>query len=599
MSDSWKQWEGQVVDGKFPLHRYLGGSEHSAVFLTERGAPPQKVAIKFVQVDEPDAEIQLFRWQHAAKLSHPHLLRTFECGRCHLGEFDLLYVLMELAEENLSQFLPQRPLTPAEARDVLTPALQALAFLHGEGLVHGHLRPSNILAIDDQLKLSTDGISSVADHAEQSHLPAHSPADLAAAGAEQLPVASSQRHASPYDPPEAAKGVVAPAGDIWSLGMTIVEALTQNLPAANGGYDPVVPDTLPALFLDIARHCLNRDADRRWTVVEIGARLNPGSITPSVSAASPVAPSGARAATATAPAIIPLGAQQTPAAVAMASERKDPAYSLPAAVAAKAPSHTQTVAVRGTAARPRYDLVQPHLQRPPLLPPLPKLNYVPLGIVVGLALLAIFVGPRLLHRRANPAQPAAVAEAPSRAPAVKPVSPAHATKNAGKSAQKPAQAAANSAPPAQHVAQTAPPAASSLQKTSEKRTVNSAPPAALNVADTRPSEAVANPVAAGPVMHGEVLEQIMPEVSAKARATIRGTVHVTVKLHVDPSGNVASAELSSPGPSKYFADQALQAAHRWDFAPAKVAGHAVASDWMVRFEFTPALTKAHPTQSSP
>src|SRR5467141_3019185 len=203
MSESWKQWEGQVVDGKFPLSRYLGGSEHSAVFLTERGAPPQKAAIKFIQVDEPDAELQLFRWKHAATLSHPHLLRLFESGRCRLGDFDLLYVLMEYAEENLSQFLSQRPLTPAEARDVLTPALQALAFLHGEGLVHGHVRPSNILAIEDQLKLSSDGISSLAEHAEPSHPPAPDPQPSASA--------SGLRHPSPYDAPEIAKGIISPA----------------------------------------------------------------------------------------------------------------------------------------------------------------------------------------------------------------------------------------------------------------------------------------------------------------------------------------------------------------------------------------------------
>jgi TonB family protein len=104
---------------------------------------------------------------------------------------------------------------------------------------------------------------------------------------------------------------------------------------------------------------------------------------------------------------------------------------------------------------------------------------------------------------------------------------------------------------------------------------------------------------AGSVTQGEVLEQIMPAVSPKARATIRGTVHVAIKLHVDTTGNVASAELFSPGPSRYFADQALQAAHRWDFAPAKVDGHAVPSEWVVRFEFTPFNTKAHPIQSTP
>src|SRR5258708_37561154 len=203
MSESWKQWEGQVVDAKFPLSRYLGGSEHSAVFLTERGAPPQKAAIKFIQVDEPDAELQLFRWKHAAKLSHPHLLRIFESGRCRLGDFDLLYVVMEYAEENLSQFLPQRPLTPAEARDVLAPTLQGLAFLHGEGLVHGHVRPSNILAIDDQLKLSSDGVFSIDEHAEQPHLPSPEP--------RQSNFPPGMRHVIPSDPPTISQDSILPA----------------------------------------------------------------------------------------------------------------------------------------------------------------------------------------------------------------------------------------------------------------------------------------------------------------------------------------------------------------------------------------------------
>src|SRR5260370_33511609 len=106
MSESWKQWEGQGVDAKFPLSRYLGGSEHSAVFLTERGAPPQKAAIKFIQVDAPDAELQLFRYKSAATLSHPQLLRIFESGRCRLGDFDLLYFVMYYAGEKLTPFLP-------------------------------------------------------------------------------------------------------------------------------------------------------------------------------------------------------------------------------------------------------------------------------------------------------------------------------------------------------------------------------------------------------------------------------------------------------------------------------------------------------------
>src|SRR5712691_7354535 len=125
--ETWKQWEGRVVIGDFQLRQYLGASDHSAVFLTERGErEPQKAAIKLISADPSDAELQLSRWRLAAKLSHPHLIRLFQMGRCQLGKIGLLYVVMEYAEENLSQILPHRPVTPAEAREVLEPVLDAL-----------------------------------------------------------------------------------------------------------------------------------------------------------------------------------------------------------------------------------------------------------------------------------------------------------------------------------------------------------------------------------------------------------------------------------------------------------------------------------------
>src|SRR5713226_948777 len=117
MTEAWKQWEGQIVNGEFHLRQYLGGGEHSAVFLTEHGdREPQKAAIKLIQADPESAELQLVRWELAAKLSHSHLIRLFQMGRCQLGDMGLLYIVMEYADEDLSQILPQRPLTPAEAR---------------------------------------------------------------------------------------------------------------------------------------------------------------------------------------------------------------------------------------------------------------------------------------------------------------------------------------------------------------------------------------------------------------------------------------------------------------------------------------------------
>jgi TonB family protein len=90
----------------------------------------------------------------------------------------------------------------------------------------------------------------------------------------------------------------------------------------------------------------------------------------------------------------------------------------------------------------------------------------------------------------------------------------------------------------------------------------------------------------------------MPEVSAKSRSTIHGTVRVVVKVHVDASGTVASATPAS-SPSKFFGDAAVQAAKQWDFTPAKISGQPVPSEWLVRFDFTPTDTKVLPSETRP
>jgi TonB family protein len=250
----WKTREGQVVGGKFPLRQWLGGSEHSAVFLTERpGQPSANAAIKLIAADGAVADRQLSRWRTAAQLSHPHLMRIYEAGRCRVDGTPLLYVVMEYAEEDLSQILPQRPLASSEVTDLLPPVLDALSYLHGQGFVHGRIKPSNVLAIGDQLKLSADQ----AVPATESN--------------------SERRRRDVYDAPETAAGIVAPAGDVWSVGMTLVAALTQNVSLAEerSANDPDLPGTVPEPFRGIARECLHLDPKRRCSMAEIRARLQP------------------------------------------------------------------------------------------------------------------------------------------------------------------------------------------------------------------------------------------------------------------------------------------------------------------------------------
>ncbi|MGH8306590.1 MAG: serine/threonine protein kinase, partial [Steroidobacteraceae bacterium] len=198
--------------------------------------------------------------------SHPHLIRLFEAGRCLLGGHQFLFVVMDYAEETLAEILPNRALTPGEVRDMLLPTLDALAFLHRQGLVQGQLKPPNFLVVNDQLKLAGDTVH---------------PAGEFSAG-----IARS----SPYYPPEAKSGRLSAAGDIWGLGMTAIEALTQRLPAWRGERSETVslPATVPAEFLDTVRRCLNRNPADRPTAADLAARITRVPPAPAVSAPEPV-----------------------------------------------------------------------------------------------------------------------------------------------------------------------------------------------------------------------------------------------------------------------------------------------------------------------
>ncbi len=261
----WKNWQG-TIDGKFPLRQWLGGSDHSAVFLTERPGQSQKFAIKLI-VDDTRADRQLARWKAAAQLSHPHLIHVYEAGRCRRETTALLYLVMDYAEEDLGQILPQRALTPGEVTDMLPPLLDALAYLHGRGLAHGRVKPSNIQATGEQLKLSADSIASFGEPSPENRV-----RDI-------------------YDAPETGEGVISATGDIWSVGVTLMAALTQNVSLdVNGPRDPEPPATIPPPFRGIARECLHLDPKRRCSLDDIQARLQPAGKSVPAAAEPPASP---------------------------------------------------------------------------------------------------------------------------------------------------------------------------------------------------------------------------------------------------------------------------------------------------------------------
>ncbi len=248
MSEVWMQWQGHVIHDVFPLGRYLGCSDHSGVFLTKSAAPDSsEVAIKLIPTDRTRAESLLPRWKRAGRIVHPHLLKLLHSGGCQLGGLPYLYVVMEYADQTLAQLLQRRALTEDEAREMMRPTLDALAFLHGLNLVQGQLKPANILVVGDQLKLASDTIYPVTE------------------------VKMSAKTPGVYDPPEARHGGSSTAADIWALGVCLFEALTRRPLIGRGERSEAValPADFSPAFRDVVARCLNPNPQNRPSATEL------------------------------------------------------------------------------------------------------------------------------------------------------------------------------------------------------------------------------------------------------------------------------------------------------------------------------------------
>ena len=448
-----RQWEGRTVAGKFPLRQYLGASNRSAVFLTERPEDLSRKAVIKLMAAGPHMDVQAMRLRLAARLSHPHLLQILEAGTCELAGDQFLYVVTEFADEALSQILPQRALTPSESREMLQPLLQALSYLHENGFAHGRLKPSNILVVGEQLKLSTDSVCRPG----------------------VIDSVSENRPA--YDAPEASREGCSPAGDVWSLGVVLCESLTRSLPVWTDRLqnEPSLPAGIPEPFASIASHCLRRDPKSRWTVSQIGAKFLPASI----------------------PAQPRLEKQRIKVETQRIKEKSE--------VIAKASSEFFAKAGKQISS---------------------NAYAIGLGAVIAIALLVASTLPR--H------------------------------------------------PAATKISSTNGPVDSSVEKPSPNPSRSSTDRA------SRQAKSFAST--------GQIVRQVLPNVTAGALRTIHGKVRVTVRVHTDSAGNVAKAEFVSTGPSRYFASHALEAAQDWKFATSKANAHV----WVLQFVFQRSGTSVNP-----
>lgn len=159
----------EVLGGRYRIERLLGVGGMGAVYrardlLREQfGDPEPYVALKTLSDDfaeYPDANSLLYsEFALTARLNHPHVVRLFGF------EVDLpsqrAFLILELLKGlTLDQLLGERPdgLPWSELREIAVALLDALSYSHGLGVLHGDLKPSNVMLADDGLRLFDYGL---------------------------------------------------------------------------------------------------------------------------------------------------------------------------------------------------------------------------------------------------------------------------------------------------------------------------------------------------------------------------------------------------------------------------------------------------------
>ncbi|MFJ9864974.1 serine/threonine-protein kinase [Streptomyces sp. NPDC101165] len=207
------------------------------------------------------------RWLCA--FSHPHLVRAYETFESP----EPLVVLETLTGETLSHLIGRLPRRPAAA-DVALLGVQlcsAVHYLHGQGLLHLDLKPSNVVVDCGHAKVLDLSVA---------RPPGGAPAGLGTFG---------------YLAPEQARGgPLTAAADVWGIGITLYELACGDRPFAGGAVDescegqradhcpqlersapPITSRRrLPAALAAVVDGCLRADPTSRPTVGELAAALD-------------------------------------------------------------------------------------------------------------------------------------------------------------------------------------------------------------------------------------------------------------------------------------------------------------------------------------
>ena len=199
--------------GRYRPVRPLGSGGSGSVWLARDEKTGRDVAVKIVPREGRSGERARREAQAMSRLEHPACLRAYACGR------DAEHVYIAYAYVPGSTFresLRAGKVTDAVAVEVAVQVLDGLAHAHGRGVVHRDVKPANVLLVDGEAEVSVRILDfGLARFAE----------------GETLTAAGDVPGTLAYIAPERLRGEPAgPAGDVWSAGVLLYEALAGRHP---------------------------------------------------------------------------------------------------------------------------------------------------------------------------------------------------------------------------------------------------------------------------------------------------------------------------------------------------------------------------------
>jgi eukaryotic-like serine/threonine-protein kinase len=201
--------KGQTV-GKFRILSPLGSGGFGSVFLAEDTWIHKKVAIKVPHKQHLDFAEMLKEPRLLASMNHPNIVTVLTAEK----QGGVFFIVMEYVPgETLEQIiLRDGALDVSRALDLTCQICNAVDHAHKAGVLHRDLRPGNML-------VSKSGMLKVTDFGTSRFL------EIAAHGTTVI-------GSPPYMAPEQFYGKAVFASDVYSIGVTMYQMLTGELPYA-------------------------------------------------------------------------------------------------------------------------------------------------------------------------------------------------------------------------------------------------------------------------------------------------------------------------------------------------------------------------------